>query len=355
MRHLYEAFDPRRHGRDALLEQLRRLYNQLLLRTDGDPVEALRWLEILAQRHGLLPEGFSIEDLKRHLEERGDLKREADGEWSMTSRGAREIRRESLALMFQGLARGNAGDHRTPKQGTGGERLPETRAYEFGDDVSAIDWMATFRNAALRAGLTGLEERDLEVFETEHRTSCATVLLLDISHSMTPAKQTALALQELVETCFPKDTLDVVLFGDTARRVPKEDLPFVGNGPFHTNTQAGLRLARECLLATRSANRQIFMITDGKPSALTEADGTIYKNPMGLDRRIVHRTLDEAAECHKKGISLTTFMVASDPYLVSFVEELSRVGRGKAYFSNVDDLGTFVFADFLRNRRRRVR
>lgn len=362
MRHLYERYDPRRHGRVALERALRRLYNQILLRTDGDVDEALRWLAILAERHGLLPEGTTIEDVRRWLVESGDVAPDGHRGLAMTAKGARGLRRESLELVFQGLAKGNAGDHRTPHQGTGGERLPETRAYAFGDDVAAIDWMASFRNAARRGG-GGLEERDLEVFETEHRTSCATVLLLDVSHSMTlygedrmtPAKQTALALQELVETKFPKDLFEVILFGDTARYVPREDLPFVGNGPYHTNTQAGLRLARERLLRARSANLGIFLITDGKPSAITEPDGTVYKNPMGLDRRIVNKTLDEAAECHRKGIVVTTFMVASDPHLVAFVEELSRVCRGRAYFTNPDEVGTAVFADFLRARRRRVR
>jgi Ca-activated chloride channel homolog len=208
-----------------------------------------------------------------------------------------------------------------------------------------------------------VEERDLEVHESEHKTSCATVLLLDVSHSMTlygedrmtPAKNVALALQELIETRFPKDLLEVVLFGDDAARIRREEIPFLSNGPFHTNTRAGLRLGREILLRSRAKNRQIFMITDGKPSALTEDDGSLYRNPMGLDRRIVNKTLEEAAECKRKGIPVTTFMVAQDPHLVSFVEEFTRVNQGRAYFSGLDRLGAFVFVDFLRNRRRRVR
>jgi uncharacterized protein with von Willebrand factor type A (vWA) domain len=366
MRFLYEAFDPARHGRADLERYLQRIFRQLLIRTDGDVDEALRWLEILAKRHDLFPDGYTIEDFKKSIADKGEVEIERDGSTSLTGRGAREIRRDSLELIFQGLGRGSAGDHRIPKSGSGGERLPETRAYEFGDEPSAIDWLTTYRNAASRTGVAGgprFEERDVEVFETEHKTSCATVLLLDISHSMTlygedrmtPAKTAALALQELVESQFPKDTLEVVLFGDEARRVPKEDLPFVTNGPYHTNTRAGLRLARELLLRSKAANKQVFMITDGKPSAITEADGGIYKNPMGLDRRIVNKTLEEAAECKRKGITLTTFMVTNDPYLVSFIEDLSRVSRGKAYFSNLDDLGAFVFVDFLKNRRRRVR
>ncbi|HKE00941.1 MAG TPA: VWA domain-containing protein, partial [Planctomycetota bacterium] len=212
-------------------------------------------------------------------------------------------------------------------------------------------------------GPGGIEERDLEVFQSEHRTACATVLLLDISHSMTlygedrmtPAKHVALALAELVASEFPKDVFEVALFGDEARRVPREELPFVTNGPFHTNTRAGLRLARELLARTKAANKQIFMVTDGKPSAITESDGTIYRNPIGLDRRIVNKTLEEAAECRRKGIPVTTFLVARDPGLVAFVDEFTKTNRGRAYFSDPDQLGAAVFVDYLRNRRRRVR
>jgi uncharacterized protein with von Willebrand factor type A (vWA) domain len=383
MRFFYEAFDPARHGRAELERNLRRLFHDLLVRTDGDVEEALRWLELLAQRNDIFPPGYTIEDFRKLLEKAGEVRADAGGTAELTATGAREIRRDALEWIFEGLAKGGSGDHRIPKSGAGGERLSETRAYEFGDEVDAIDWSSTYRNAVSRERDVAADspqdadpedaaaarpivrprEGDFEVFETEHKTSCATVLLLDVSHSMTlygedrmtPAKQVALALQELIETQFSKDTLDVVLFGDEAIRVTKDRLPFVSNGPFHTNTRAGLRLARELLLRTKATNKQIFMITDGKPSAITEDDGTIYKNPMGLDRRIVNKTLDEAAECKRKGILLSTFMVASDPYLVSFIEELSKAGRGKAYFSSLESLGSFVFVDFLRNRRRRAR
>ncbi|MBI3817537.1 MAG: VWA domain-containing protein [Planctomycetes bacterium] len=365
MRHLYERFDPARHGRAELERFLKRIFHQLLVRTDGDVDEALRWLEILAERHGLFPPGYTLEDFRKLLEREREIQTDATtGDATLTGRGAKQIRRDSLELIFQGLRKSGAGDHRTPHAGGGGERLPETKPYQFGDDVSAIDWLTTYRNAASRVGAAeSLNEEDFEVFESEHKTSCATVLLLDISHSMTlygedrmtPAKSVAFALQELIESQFPKDAFDVVLFGDEARRVRREDLPFVTNGPFHTNTRAGLRLARELLLRGRAANRQIFMITDGKPSAITEPGGEIYKNPFGLDRRIVNKTLEEAAECKRKGIIVTTFMVASDPQLVQFIEELTRLNRGRAYFASLENLGEFVFADYLRNRRRRVR
>ncbi len=368
MRFLYEMFDPSVHGRAELEQLLLRIFRALLLRTDGDVEEALRWLEAVAEKHGLFPEGYDIDDFRKLLERERHAAPAADGTLHLTSRGAREIRRDSLSLVFQGLRKGAAGEHRTPHAGSLGERLPESRPFEFGDEVSTIDWLATYRNASTRAGAGALEpggitERDFEVFETEHKTQCATVLLLDISHSMTlygedrmtPAKTVALALDELIASDFPKDTFEVVLFGDEARRVPREELPFVTNGPFHTNTRAGLRMARELLLRERTPNRQIFLVTDGKPSAITEPDGEIYRNPMGLDRRIVNKTLDEAAECKRKGISITTFMVAHDDWLVAFVDEFTKVNQGRAYYSSLDDLGSYVFVDYLRNRRRRVR
>jgi Ca-activated chloride channel homolog len=172
---------------------------------------------------------------------------------------------------------------------------------------------------------------------------------------ITPAKRTALALAELIQTRYPKDALHVVLFGDDAWEVPLSDLPYVGVGPFHTNTRAGLQLAQEILRKKRQANRQIFMLTDGKPSALTERGGRIYKNPFGLDRRVVSKTLDEAANCRRRGIPITTFMLTQDPMLVDFVERLTRINRGRAYYSQPDRVGDFVFVDYLRNRRRRVR
>lgn len=369
VRFLYEKYDPARHGRDSLERYLKRIFHQLLLRTDGDAAEALEWLSILAERHTLFPPGYTIEDFKKALERDRETRTEpATGQVVLTGTGARELRRDSLELIFQGLHKGAAGDHRVPHAGAGGERLPETRAYEFGDEISHIDWLATSRNAAFRAPGRGadappIQAEDLEVYETEHKTSCATVLLLDISHSMTlygedrmaPAKNVALALEELIESRFRKDLFEVVLFGDEARRVPRPELPFVTNGPFHTNTRAGLRMARELLLRERAANRQIFMITDGKPSAITEPDGEIYKNPMGLDRRIVNKTLEEASECRRRGITVTTFMVTSDPYLVNFVEEFTKLNQGRAYFASLQELGRFVFVDYLKNRRRTVR
>ncbi len=361
----YVRFDPRLASLRELVDDLRRLFNELLVRTDGDVEEALRYLENIAERHGLFDERFGMDDFRRLLEQERTVATDRDGRLRLTPKGERVIRRESLDAIFSSLRSDTRGDHRAPSAGEGRERLPETRAYAFGDPISLVDGPGTIGNAIRRAGIDELSvtEEDLQVFETEHLTSCATVVLVDISHSMvlygedriTPAKKVAMALAELITTEYPKDALHVVLFGDDAREVPIDELPYISVGPYHTNTRGGLRLAQEILRTRRQVNRQIFMITDGKPSALTERDGTVYKNPFGLDERIVNKTLDEAANCRRLGIPVTTFMLTDDPVLVDFVDRFTQVNRGRAYFSEPSRLGDFVLVDFLRNRRRRVR
>jgi len=245
----------------------------------------------------------------------------------------------------------------------GTETLPETRPWEFGDELSRLDGIRTVANAARRdPDELALQPEDFEVFETEHQSACATAIAIDISHSMilygedrfTPAKKVALALTELILDKYPKDTIDVVLFGDEAREVPIAHLSRAQVGPFHTNTKAGLALSRGLLMRRRSRNRQIFLITDGKPSCIREG-GRLYKNPFGLDLKIVNRTLEEAERCRRDGIQLTTFMIATDPALVDFVDTLTKVARGRAYYASPTDLATFIFRDYIRNRRKLFR
>jgi uncharacterized protein with von Willebrand factor type A (vWA) domain len=185
--------------------------------------------------------------------------------------------------------------------------------------------------------------------------------MIDISHSMilygedriTPAKQVALALSELISTRFPKDYLSLVTFGDEAELVSINELPFLTVGPYHTNTKAGLQLARNLLRKHGNANKQIFMVTDGKPSAIFDGNGRLYKNSFGLDPKIVNKTLDEAVACRREHIPITTFMVARDPYLINFVEELTKANQGRAYYSSLNNLGEFVFVDYIRNRKKK--
>jgi uncharacterized protein with von Willebrand factor type A (vWA) domain len=247
--------------------------------------------------------------------------------------------------------------------GEGVDRLSETRPWEFGDELSRLDAIGSTQNALRRTvGELELGEEDLEVHETEHLTSCATVVAIDISHSMvlygedriTPAKTVALALTELITARYPKDWLGVIVFGDRARRIDLADIPGIEAGPFHTNTCEALSVARGLLAARKQPNRQILLITDGKPSAITEG-GRLYKNPYGLDLKIVNRTLEEADRCRRHKVVITTFMIATDPLLQEFVDQLTRINRGRAYFASPDNLGEFILADYLRNRRRHVR
>ncbi|MEL6716055.1 MAG: VWA domain-containing protein, partial [Planctomycetota bacterium] len=297
MRFSYSEWDPSKASLKDLLQRLKDLYLDLLLQADGDPEQALEWLEMIAGRYRLFPQGFTMDDLRKRLLQERLVERAEGGGLQMAPAGERALRQDSLDRIFSGLGKDAAGDHRVAAPGVGQERLSETRPFEFGDPTSMIDATASVRNALRRPGTSfgngafSLAEEDLEVFETEHLSSCATVLLIDISHSMilygedriTPAKRVALALVELIRTRYPKDGLKVITFGDEAEEVPLDAIPRISVGPFHTNTRDGLRLAQDLLRKERRANRQIFMITDGKPSALTEPDGEVYKNPFGLD------------------------------------------------------------------------
>jgi Ca-activated chloride channel family protein len=360
----YAAYDPEQESLAQLIERLHKLFNELLLLTSGDVDEAFDWLERIATRHGLFGEHLTPAQFRKLLEEQEAIRATPQG-WKMTGKTERAIRQSSLDAIFGKLQRDPAGDHRSNTAGQGLERLPETRPFVFGDPVGMIDSNATIKNAMKRCGVgpLSLQEDDLEVYETEQLSSCATVLLLDISHSMilygedriTPAKKVALALVELIKTRYPKDSLQVVTFGDEAREVPLDSLPYIRVGPFHTNTRDALIMARELLRKSKQANRQIFMITDGKPSALTERNGEIYKNPFGLDQRVVSKTLDEASACRRYGIPITTFMLTRDPVLVGFVEQFTELNRGRAFYAGLDRLGAFLLVDFVRNRRRMVR
>lgn len=362
MRFDYSHWKGPKPGDLAHLKQLMEIYRNLLLQTGGDVDEALRWMEHFGREYGFFSEKFGLEDFKKLLEESGEAERTPSG-FQVTGKGERRIRQDSLNEIFSTLRAGGAGDHRTPAAGQGGERLSETRAWQFGDEFANLDSLASMSNAMKNHGIDELKvaEEDLEVYETEHLSSCATVLMVDVSHSMilygedriTPAKKIALALAQLIQTRYPKDTLDVVLFGDDATQVPLRDLMKIQAGPYHTNTKAGLQLAQRILNSRKGVNKQIFMITDGKPSAIREF-GRLYKNPFGLDPKIVNKTLEEAAYCRKKRITITTFMLAADAVLLDFVRKLTELNHGRIYETDPNNLGAYVFRDFVRNRRKRV-
>ena len=362
MRLLYSRWRPDAATDEQRLEKMISLFSALVTQTSGDVNEALEWLRQLGEEYGLFDEDLTLEELIAKLKEMGVIEEVRSG-LELTTRGIQRIRQDALREIFSSLLKAPTGGHETPHTGSGVDRLSETRKFTFGDQPTNIDLSSTLSNAFRRDGIEQftLREEDLEVYETEHQTSCATVLMIDISHSMilygedriTPAKQVALALSELIMTRFPKDYLALVVFGDDAKLVSINELPFLTVGPFHTNTRAGLQMARTLLRRHGSANKQIFMVTDGKPSAISEPNGRIYKNAFGLDPRIVNKTLDEAVACRRERIPITTFMVARDPYLINFVEDLTRANQGRAYYSSLNKLGDFVFVDYIRNRRKR--
>ena len=286
-------------------------------------------------------------------------------EFNLTQKGIDFLGYRTLKQLLSAVGRSSFGSHDTPHLATGIEAEAASRPYEFGDTLN-LDIPATLSKAMGRGGVRvplDLQYGDLMVHQAEYRSSCATVLMLDISHSMilygedrfTPAKKVALALSHLIRTQYPGDTLRVVTFGDRAQEIPLGQLPQAKVGPYHTNTAEGLKLARRLLLAQKKDMRQIVMITDGKPSAITLPDGRIYKNPAGLDPRVIRETLGEVAACRKAGVLINTFMLARDPALMRFVGKVCEMARGKAYFTNTMTLGEYVMRDFLKRRSRRVR
>jgi uncharacterized protein with von Willebrand factor type A (vWA) domain len=345
---------------EQALERLLRLFRFVLLKVDMDAEDALRLIQLLDERYGVLGD-MTMEEYIQLLIAEG-LLQERDGQLRPTRKTERLIRTDALSEIFRSLKRGEAGNHDVPHSGEGHEPLPETRSYMFGDPTTLIDLRETFHNVLLRDSTLEefpLREDDISVHETEHMTSCATVLAIDISHSMvlygedriTPAKQVALALIELINTKYPNDQLEVIVFGDEAHRIERRLVPYISVGPFHTNTRDALRLGRQLLRRSRSANKQLFLVTDGKPSAIFDEQGRLYKNPFGLDPRIVNKTLDEALACRRDGITVSTFMIAHDPVLRGFVEELTKVCRGRAFYSDLDQLGKLLVVDYIRNRR----
>lgn len=346
---------------DKLLD----LFMELLQYTSGDATEALDWLTQLDRKHQLTDKDYGIGDFIEDLKQNGYLQENPqDGAYRITGKSEQTIRKRSLEEIFGKLKKSKRGNHHTFKSGQGDELNPETRPYEFGDKLEAIDYTESLKNSFINHGVDQLrmEQGDLEIHEMDFKTQTSTVLMIDISHSMilygedriTPAKKVAMALSELITTQYPKDTLDIVTFGNDAQQIEMKDLPYLQVGPYHTNTVAGLELAMDILRRRKNPNKQIFMVTDGKPTCL-KIGNKYYKNSFGIDSKILNRTLNLAGQLRRLKIPVITFMIASDPYLQAFVRNFTEVNNGKAFYSSLDGLGQFVFEDYERNKRKRVR
>ena len=356
-------FDPAERSLDKF-EQLLNIFMQLLTYTNGDATEALQWLNELDRQYQLTNPDYGLGDFIDEMKENGYLQENPqDGTISITKKSEQTIRKRSLEEIFGKLKKTKQRNHQTFKPGQGDETNSDTRPFQFGDMPEQIDFTESIRNAQINHGIGSfnMQEDDLVIRESDFKTQTSTVLMIDISHSMilygedriTPAKKVAMALSELITTKYPKDTLDLVVFGNDAWSIEIKDIPYLQVGPYHTNTVAGLELAMDILRRRKNPNKQIFMITDGKPTCL-KIGKRYYKNSFGLDRKVVNRCINLAAQCKKLKIPITTFMIASDPYLQNFVQEFTEMNNGKAFFASLDNLGAFIFRDFESGKRKTV-
>lgn len=362
--YLFTKYIPRPEGDP--FERLLKIFLELLTYTSGDVSEALNWMNQLDRQYGLTNNEYGMGDFIEDLKRNGYIGEEnpGTGTFQPTAKSEQTIRQRSLDEIFGKLKRTSRGNHQTPITGYGEESTSELKQFEFGDPVENIAFTESFRNAQVNHGIEDfrLTEEDLTVQEHEHKSTCSTVLMIDISHSMilygedriTPAKKVAMALSELIMRKYPKDTLDIIVFGNDAWQIEVKDLPYLQVGPYHTNTVAGLELAMDILRRRKTPNKQIFMITDGKPTCIKE--GTrYYKNSFGLDRKILNKTLTLSAQCRRLKIPITTFMIAKDSWLVEFVQEFTQVNNGRAFYTSLQGLGEYIFEDYIKNRKKRVR
>ncbi|MGH9513500.1 MAG: vWA domain-containing protein [Terriglobales bacterium] len=367
--YMYDEF----MDREQSLDDLRRALERALLESDLLDEQMRQQLEQM-QMEGKLDE--LIEQLIERMQQEdyisvdephdpaqrssvggqvGDVQQQA--KFEITDKSLDFLGYKTLRDLMGSLGKSNFGRHDTRDLATGVETSGASRTYEFGDTLN-LDITATLSNAIEREGLKlplNIEYSDLQVHQCEYQSSCATVLMLDCSHSMilygedrfTPAKKVAMALSHLIRTQYPGDSLSLILFHDSAEEVPLSQLARVQVGPYYTNTREGLRLAQRILARQRKDMKQIVMITDGKPSALTLEDGRIYKNAFGLDPLVVSQTLEEVSKCKRAGVMINTFMLASDYGLVQFVQKVTEMCRGKAYFTTPYTLGQYLLMDYM--------
>jgi uncharacterized protein with von Willebrand factor type A (vWA) domain len=345
------------------------IFKELITHTSGDFDEAIDWLRELDKEYELTDENYTIEDFIEDLKAKGYIREEVDENggtgMGITAKTERAIRQTALENIFGNLNKSGAGNHKTKASGQGDELTGEFRSYHFGDSLEKISLTESLKNAQINHGIGEFEltEDDLVVEDTQYKSQMSTVLMIDISHSMilygedriTPAKKVAMALAELITTRYPKDTIDILVFGNDAWSISIKDIPYLKVGPYHTNTVAGLQLAMDILRRKRNTNKQIFMITDGKPSCVKEKDGSYYMNSNGLDPYVTEKCYTQAAQARKLHIPITTFMIARDSYLQQFVDKFTEANQGKAFYTGLRGLGEMIFQDYETNRKKRLK
>ena len=366
-------------------EKLFEIFQELITHTSGDFDEAIEWLRQLDEEYQLTDDDYTIDDFIEDLKRKGYIREEIEdgggemgeagedgeegdgrgGKINITAKLEQMLRKRALDQIFGKIKRSGSGNHKTGKLGRGDEHSGEFREYRFGDALDRISMTESLKNAQINHGIGNfsLDEGDLVVEDTEFKAQMSTVLMIDISHSMilygedriTPAKKVAMALAELITTRYPKDTLDILVFGNDAWPISIKELPYLKVGPYHTNTVAGLQLAMDMLRRKRNTNKQIFMITDGKPSCLRLPNGDYYKNSVGLDDYIVEKCYNMASQARKLHIPITTFMIAEDPYLMQFIRQFTEANRGKAFYTGLKGLGEMIFEDYENNRKKRIK
>ena len=363
------VFKPYQAPSQTPFEKLFDVFKELITHTSGDFDEAINWLRELDKEYELTTPDYTIENFIEDLKDKGYIREEIkpDGKKgnAITAKTERAIRQSALDQIFGNIKRSGSGNHKSKGAGIGDEHTGDYRNYQFGDSLDKVSMTESLRNAQINHGIDdfNLTEDDLVVEETTHKSQMSTVLMIDISHSMilygedriTPAKKVAMALAELITTRYPKDTLDILVFGNDAWPIKIKDLPYLNVGPYHTNTVAGLQLAMDLLRRKRNTNKQIFMITDGKPSCLRMPDGTYYKDSNGLNPYITNKCYAQAQQARKLHIPITTFMIAQDPYLMQFVEEFTHANQGKAFYTGLKGLGEMIFEDYETNRKKRIK
>lgn len=361
----FSEYVPGPEGEDPF-ERLLKVFKELLVHTSGDVSEALSWLTELDRQYHLTDNNYGMADFIQELIDKGliseNKKDKKSPKFTPTSKMEVALRRQALDDIFDQLKKSKRGEHNTKVSGRGDEFTSELRPFEFGDQLDNISMTESLKNSYINHGIDEfqLTERDLQVHETYYQSQTSTVLMIDISHSMilygedriTPAKKVAMALAELIITRYPKDTLDIIVFGNDAWQIEIKDLPYLEVGPYHTNTVAGLELAMDILRKRKNPNKQIMMITDGKPTCVKKGK-KYYKNSFGLDKTILNRTLGLAVKCRKLQIPITTFMIARDQFLVNFVDQFTNANNGKAFYSSLQGLGEFIFMDYKQNKRKR--